>query len=479
MSIGTRLYKSSPLAIQNLLVSLKGAQFRWMRADQDLMMRDFEKLLVSQYWSAGEFRAYQHQQLQALLAWAFDKVPYYREMQRTLGCQPGDFKSVDDIKHLPTLSKHILRSNGLTFLADGRVPRFCNKGYTSGTTGTPITIFEPRAAFSQRWSFVYRQRRWAGLENVSLPRRAQFTGRDIVPDASISRTTKYWRYNYPGNAILFSTTHISAESAPAYARALRDFRPELIDGYPSALLALSRLAKSQHLALPRPRAIIVTAETLSDGARQEIQEAFGAGLSNQYASSEPSCFWCDCEHGIMHQNPEYGISEILDENGAEVAPGQSGEVVVTSFLNRVMPLIRYRLGDMAVRGPDAMCACGRSMPRVESIVGRTDDILFIPGRGYVGRLDPVFKGVTDILEAQIVQDSLETLTVLLVPADGFAESTERLLRDNILKKVGNQVTLTIRRVDRIPRGPNGKFRAVVSKVRSEYSRAAQSSPQEV
>jgi len=108
------------------------------------------------------------------------------------------------------------------------------------------------------------------------------------------------------------------------------------------------------------------------------------------------------------------------------------------------------------------------MPRVESVVGRTDDILFVPGRGYIGRLDPVFKGVTDIVEAQIVQDSLDTLSVLLVSADGYNEHTERHLRDNIARKVGSQVTVVIRRVDRIPRGPNGKFRSVISKVRDQY-----------
>jgi phenylacetate-CoA ligase len=468
MSIGKRLYRNAPTVMQSALVSLKGAQFRWMRADQKLISQEFEKLLVSQYWSTKEFRVYQHRRLQELLALAFDSVPYYREMRRTLGCHAADIKSVDDIKHLPMLSKQTLRENGLMFLADGRVPRFCNKGYTSGTTGTPLTLYEPRLAFSRRWSFVFRLRRWTGLENVFLPRRAQFTGRDIIPDSAVSRTGKYWRQNYPGNTILFSTTHISAESARAYAEALTQFRPELIDGYPSALLAVVRLAKAQDLRLPRPRAIIVSAETLSDTARQKIEEGFHARVFNQYASSEPSCFWCDCEAGSLHQNPEYGISEILDENGAPVLPGQTGEIVVTSFLNPVMPLIRYRLGDLAVRGPDTLCACGRSMPRVESVVGRADDVLFIPGRGYVGRLDPVFKGVSDIVEAQIVQDSIDTLSVLLVPADGFTESTERLLRDNILKKVGNQVTLTIRKVDRIPRGPNGKFRAVVSKVRNEY-----------
>ena len=472
MTIGMDFYRSAPTPVQSALIALKGAQFRWIRANDRLMMSEFEKLLVSQSYSTEEFRVYQERELRTLLTWAFHRVPYYREMSSTAGCRVSDIRSIEDLRALPTLSKQTMRSNPHKFLVDGRTPRFCNKGFTSGTTGTPLTIYEPRVAFSRRWSFVLRLRRWAGLQNAAWPRRAQFTGRDIVPDSAVNPTAKYWRHNYPGNALLFSTTHISAESAPAYVRMLRDFRPELVDGYPSALLALSRLCKSAEISLPRPKAIIVSAETLDDETRQEIEDAFQARVFNQYASSEPSCFWCDCECGNLHQNPEYGISEILDENGLPVAPGQAGEVVVTSFLNPVMPLIRYRLGDLAVRGPDTPCACGRAMPRVERIVGRTDDILFIPGRGYVGRLDPVFKGVSNIVEAQIVQESLNTLSVLLVPAEGFSESTERLLRDNIVKKVGDQITLAIHKVDRVPRGPNGKFRAVISKVRNQQGQAS-------
>jgi phenylacetate-CoA ligase len=463
-----RLYRSAPRPVQNALISIKGAQFRWMRANKKLMAREFENLLVSQHWSAEQFRAYQLQKLQELLAFAFDRVPYYRQMKQTLGCDPRDFKSVEDIQYLPLLDKQTVRSDALMFLPDGRIPYACNKGHTSGTTGTPITIYEPRPAFSLRWSFVLRLRRWAGLDNVYLPRRAQFTGRDIVPDSEARQVGTYWRFNYPGNAILFSTTHISAESSPAYAKALHDFRPELIDGYPSALLALARLAKAQRLRLPRVRAIIVSAETLSDSARAEIAEAFSSVVFNQYASSEPSCFWCDCEHGTLHQNPEYGIGEILDQNRVPVQTGESGEIVVTSFLNRVMLLIRYRLGDLAVRGPDSACACGRAMPQVTSVLGRTDDTLFIAGRGYVGRLDPVFKDVTDIVEAQIVQESLDTLSVLVVPGDRFNEAVERHLKENIVRKVGDQITVVVRKVDRIPRGPNGKFRAVISKVREQY-----------
>src|SRR5437016_14683138 len=95
--ISSRLYRSAPRIVQNQLVSIKGAQFRWLRADQRTMLREFEKLLVSQYWSTEQFRIYQQRELQTLLAVAFDTVPYYQDLKRTLGCHPGDIKSVEDL----------------------------------------------------------------------------------------------------------------------------------------------------------------------------------------------------------------------------------------------------------------------------------------------------------------------------------------------------------------------------------------------
>lgn len=170
----------------------------------------------------------------------------------------------------------------------------------------------------------------------------------------------------------------------------------------------------------------------------------------------------------MHINPEYGISEIVDSDGNVLPPGQEGEVVVTSFLNPVMPLIRYRTGDTAIASCETKCECGRRMPRIEKVTGRMDDILFVPRRGYIGRLDPVFKGLRSIVEAQIVQESLEKINELLIPDDSFDSLTKQKLLSNLRARLGDDVLIDIAMVSNIPRGPNGKFKAVLSKVKHLY-----------
>ncbi len=458
------LYEHSPICVQDALVSLRGLGFRYRRASDRSITAHFAFLLQSEKWNEEQFRDYQLARLRRVLQAGFRDVPFYQEMQRQLGCSPQDFRCVEDIRRLPLLDKSAVRGNEDCFLNRQFQKSRLSAGFTSGTTGTPLQLFETRESFSKRWAFVCRLRSWAGLPDALHPRRAQFTGRNIVPTRQVAGRRVYWRRNLPDRSLLFSTTHLSTATASAYAARLRRYNPDLVDGYPSALLVLARLSQSGGLELCHPKAIITSAETLTDDDRSELEQAFGSRVFNQYAASEPSCFWCDCEYGVMHISPEYGISELLRPDGSPAAPGEEGEVVVTSFLNPAMPLIRYRLGDTAVAGPAGQCECGRRMPRIQRVVGRTDDLIFVPERGYVGRLDPVFKELHGIVEAQIVQESADRLKVLLVPDARFDKRLQALLVHNLRAKVGEKISIEVKTVERIPRGPNGKFRAVVSRI---------------
>ncbi len=372
--------------------------------------------------------------------------------------------ALDALGRLPILTKQEVREHQESFV-NPEISRFrCTEIFTSGTTGTPLRLLETRRSFSERFAFVSRLRHWAGLEEPHLPRRAQFTGRDVVPDSTTREDGVYWRHNLAGNALLCSTTHVDTKTAAGYLRALRRFRPVLLDGYPSALCALARLGLAQGLAFPTPGAIITTAETLAPEDRIVLETAFACRVYDQYAASEPSCFWSECEHGTLHVHPEQGISEILDDQGRPVEPGEEGDVVVTSFLNPATPLIRYRLGDRAVPSGEP-CACGRAMPTVARVVGREDDVLWVPGRGWVGRMDPVFKGVEGLVEARIVQEEPRRIRLEAVPAPGCDwPRVHATLLENLRRKLGPEPDLEVRQATHLPRGPNGKLRAVVSYV---------------
>jgi phenylacetate-CoA ligase len=466
VSLQETVYKRSPVLVQHALVSMRGANFRFRRSNDSAMRGTLSDLLASEALSVDERRARRSRELGEFLKTAVESTPYYRELHAA-GQLPPIWREDDPLSAfaaVPLLDKARVRGSEADFYSEAIDPRRTVVGFTSGTTGSPMKTRETAASLSKRFAFVARLRTWAGLAEVVHPRRAQFTGRAICQERP-----PFWRRNLADNALLLSTVHLSECAAAGYADAIASFRPVLMDGYPSAMLALARLAAVQGIALPQVPVVIVSAETLTPEMRATIGSAFGATVFNQYAASEPSCFWSDCEFGNMHIHEEYGISEILDASGAPVAPGETGEVVVTSLLNPAMPLIRYRTGDLARRGLDTSCLCGRNLPLVAEVLGRTDDILYTPSRGYVGRLDPIFKGVTGIIESQVVQEDLQHIRLLVVPEPGIwgAEPQAKLLH-NLLAKVGPDQQVTVELVDEIPRGANGKFRSVITRCRSDY-----------
>jgi phenylacetate-CoA ligase len=155
--------------------------------------------------------------------------------------------------------------------------------------------------------------------------------------------------------------------------------------------------------------------------------------------------------------------EIFD-GGVPVEDTRAGDLVCTSLLDEDMPLIRYRLGDRAARrDPQAQCPCGRTLPLLDSIEGRADDVLYTADGRRVGRLDPVFKNNLPIREAQILQLSLSRVVVRYTPAADYTPAAGVAIRNALQARLG-PVEVVLEPVDRIPRGPNGKFRAVVCQI---------------
>ena len=295
-------------------------------------------------------------------------------------------------------------------------------------------------------------------------RRASFTGRSIIPERQT--IPPFWRYNRPGNQWLFSSYHLSPENLPAYVKALADFKPEIIDGYPSSIhVVAEHILRSGDIGLIAPQAILVSAETVLPHQRQAIEMAFQTKLYNQYASSEGAPFVSECKEGLMHVHLDSGIIEVLRPDGTPAQPGEPGQMVATSFTTHVTPLLRYAIGDVAVPVDGTIsCPCGLPFPILEAITGRVDDILYTPDRGYVGRLDTVFKKLPNsIVEAQIVQISSEGIVLRLVPdRERYRLEHAGLVVEEMRKRLGQVTDIQVEEVEFIPRSASGKMRPVIN-----------------
>ena len=166
----------------------------------------------------------------------------------------------------------------------------------------------------------------------------------------------------------------------------------------------------------------------------------------------------------MHVWPDAGVIEVLREGeDSPVASGESGRLVCTGLINADMPLIRYAVGDRgALASGEEPCACGRALPRLDRIEGRSDDVLITPEGRLVGRLDPVFKADLPIREAQIIQESRHRVRVKIVPAAGLEAKHLRLVQQRLQERLGSSIEVVVETVSEIARGAGGKFRGVVS-----------------
>jgi phenylacetate-CoA ligase len=467
MSLLRKVYEAAPVWLQNVMVSGQGYIHKHKRIDVAMARSILADLRESQWWSTEEFRRFQDHKLRERINYATRHIPYYAKLFRDLGMNSDDIRCAADLRKIPILEKAAVREQPKAFLKGGEVNTSWYEATTSGTTGTPLAVYLSRDDFTRIWGFVFRLREWAGLRDPILPRRVSTTGKDIVPIKSAEKTNTYWRYDFPNNALLLSCGPISKETVPLIAAAIKRFEPELITGLPSVLTLIAKYATRNGISLPQPKAIITTAETLLDHDRRRIETSFGSKVYNQYASTDTSAFISECEHGSLHVNPEFGICELLDPQGNLVKPGELGEIVATSFCNMAQVFIRYRTGDWAIAGSKETCACGRSMPRIKSIEGRTDDVVVVRGQGYIGSTDSIFSVSQALLEAQIVQESLDVISLNLVPDSDYNETVEAGLLKDLRDRVGEDVTIIVNKLDQIPRGPNGKFRNIVCKCTPE------------
>ncbi len=457
---GSQRYKQLPIALQNAFVTIKGCSYSFVRNGlYPGALR--KKVLAAETLDEEQIRASQYRNLVSLVTHAHRHVPYYRKKFAEIGFHPGDLKSIEDLSLLPVITKEIVRENADDFFAENFRGRNLVDGATSGTTGSSLKLKMDGNLIHLEHAFALRQFRWAGF-----PRRggrcALLRGDMIVP--AEQSLPPFWRYDAWSREMWFSSYHISEASAPSYLSELEKFDPHLIFAYPSAIFSLSQFAAAagRKPAIPSLKGIVTSSETLYEYQCRNVSETFGVKIFDWYGMFERVIFIGTCEEGRYHVFPDYGITEFLPSGSDEFGVPHH-ELVGTGFLNRVVPLIRYRTGD-TVELPDRSipCGCGRHFPQVKSIVGRIDDEIATPDGRRLSVIVMVFKSITGIRLAQIIQDSIDALTVLVVPGPGYTDAEEAHLIANLRERTGAGMRIEVKRVASIAQGKNGKIKTVVS-----------------
>lgn len=421
-------------------------------------MRKLEK---SQWFSPKEIRKLQEKKLRFLIRHAYNTVPYYHRIFRKNRLNIDSIKTLDDLGKLPVLSRNEVREEFDSLVSTSYPKKRMVYGVTGGSTGEPARFYTTR---QNRWwatSARYLAWRWAGFEigdkfaqvsglRLDRPTFQSFGGR--IEGAIKRRISMY-------------SLQTSEEKMERFVRKMERFKPKMIYGNAAFVANLARFIEDKGIKGINVKLVIIDSMSLFDHETEMIERVFGCKIFWNYHNRENGTFASECsEHNGYHLFAQLFVFEFVRE-GEQVAPGETGSILVTDLTNYAMPFIRYEVGDMGVPSDD-ICTCGRGLPLMTKLLGRTSQILvsatgeFIIGPFYVC-LEHFFEA-GKIKQYQIVQETPARITVRIIPGRAYASEDSESVRKAMRSIVGD-LKIQVKLVDSIAKSKSGKRQVVVRK----------------
>lgn len=449
------LWDSLPRAAKTGLGSLLGlAPPRYLLGGR--FRRALRVVQEAQWWPADRAREYQLRELQRICSLAFEKAPFYRQSFEAAGFQPGDLKSIEDMAALPTINRSTLRDHLDAMCAASVNGSGVDYISTGGTSGAPLQFYI--GADRSALEYAYLTTTWERCGyRLGMP-MAVVRGRIVAEDRDGLRHEydPILRHHY------YSNFHMTDDNMRRYLDHVRGIGPCFLHAYPSSAFALARLVRDRGLARPgNIRGIMAESENVYPDQRAFIEEVLGARMFSSYGHSEKAVLAAECEHSTAyHVWPTYGYMELLDEQGQPVTtPGKRGEIVGTSFINTVVPFIRYRTGDYATYAGDRCEACGRQHTLIQDVEGRWPAGAFVTSDGSLISMTAVNVHDDTFANArqfQFYQDTPGRTVLRVVATDRFGEEDLARIRRTLARKFDGRLQFDIQIVDSIPLSPRGK-----------------------
>ncbi len=437
-------------------------------------------LEASDRWSAAEIAAGTQAQLRLLLEWAAGNVPYYartgalKAAVKVLRRAPEQFDA--QWLQLPLLGKAELRSDGPALNARA-VPAAhlpLASISTSGSTGIPVEVnttavtrgvwdalavrehLWQRRNFLKRLGVIRSSKRAEGLRHgIDHPNWGQ-------PVAGLYRTGP------------LSVVHVK-QPVEVLVEWLRRFDPHYLLTYPSVAAALFD-ALGPGGRTPALEEIRLLSEPVDVEFEKHLKDDWGVRVTDLYSCNENGKIAQRCrEHENLHVQSEGIFVEILNDRGERCAPGESGQVVLTSLHNLATPLIRYQIGDVATVGEP--CACGRASLVIRKVLGRVKHMAMSPdGKRYYPITLWRIRAVAAVRQSQWVQTAPDAIELRVVLDRPLTEAETLQAADVVRETLGFPYRVTVVPMDGIPRGPTGKFEEFLSLLPEGTDPAVASSP---
>lgn len=381
---------------------------------------------------------------------AFTSSAYYRNLCKSLGVTSiDDIKHIEDIVKLPILTKDMLKKHGkelLTCKEKGLI-----KNHTSGTTGTPLTVYQDwKSVWKEQAYFVcYRKRCGYNYGEPMVSLRGNLTRDEISMKIHVS------------NTLFLSSYNINSKTAETYHRLIEKHHPKAIEGYPSSLYSLALVLKDKGLECHIPVAF-TSSETLFDYQRKLIEKIFHTQVYDHYGTTERTIRLEELfDHNGYFEDPGYGIEEYYDDH-----------IISTSLINDVFPLIRYKTDDRIVLKEGINKSSQGFIDNaggIERVVGRTDDILVCKDDSMVTRVDFIEEG-EHIKACQWIQNEKGKLEIRIAPDEGFTNKDVDFVIEETLKRCGHgnmDITTKVCSMDEMVYSKRGKFKLIVNNLQQK------------
>lgn len=447
-----KIYKNSPLFVQELLITLFN-----IIAYKERYSGKYKELLTkfkrNENLNLEELKEIQKNRFSDFLKYAIKNSNYYKNYPMV---------ELENIEELPIINKEDLRSNINDFFTVSKKDGVVSK--TGGTTGKSLEILFTKEGNNEKFAYLDYFRGKFGYELGK--KTAWFSGKDLLTPKDISNNI-FWKTDHKHNVRYYSTFHIKDDYLEYYVKDILDYKPEYLSGFPSTMLEIAKHGLTKGYQIPKGiiKAIFPTAESITSEMREVIEQFFNTKMYDQYSSSEGAPFIIECKNGNLHMDLQTGVFEILDDYNN---PSDFGRLVITSFFTQGTPLIRYDIGDCITLDKDKFCNCGNHNPIVKEILGRIDDYIFSPENGKInlGNISNTLKDTKGIVRFQVIQNELDTLVIKLVIDNNlYDKKVENRFIHNWIDRVGNNMKIKLQFVDDIPVEKSGKYRMAKNNIK--------------
>jgi len=428
-------------------------------------MRELEK---SQWFTPGKIKELQEEKLRRLIKHAYETVPHYHRIFRKNKLNFNDFKSLDDLTKLPILSREKVRDEFDALISRGYPRKKMVYGCTGGSTGEPTRFYTTRE--NRCWSNAarYLAWQWAGFDIGD--KFAQVFGLHL--DQPMFQSLKGKIEGRIKRRISLDAYQMSEKTIEKFVQKMKKFKPKILYGTATSVANLAKFIEDKRIEGFHLRSVIIDSMGLFEHEVKMIERVFGCKVWWNYHNRENGTFASECsEHNGYHLFSQNFVFEFIGK-GEKVALGEAGSIVVTDLTNYAMPFIRYEVGDVGVPSDD-ICACGRSLPLMRKLVGRTSEIL-VSATGefmqnpFSGRLEHIILETLDIKQYQIVQETSTKIIVRIIPGKTYASKDTEIIRKMMYSLMGD-LDIEVKLVDSIAKSKSGKRQVVTRKFPIQFT----------